>query len=215
MKPENDSVLEYRKSILNDFLEATQEFFKDKKDILGFPLETDKCVLYTGNPSAEIMVFGRDLGQVEVKRGEVLCGPAGQLFRKRSKQVGFKPLEDFFMFNTVPFRPKDNKAFPKTVRDFFWKSLNIHIIRLVNPKIILALGNEALSLFKKDARGITKETGIQFRMEVADCQRVILPCVHPSYIIRGNFDKKDERRLFIQPLIILNRLYKTYLPASD
>ena len=183
---------------LPEIQQATQEFINSWQCNL---LASRKVVLYAGNPKADILVVARDLGKDEVEYGEPLIGRAGNLFRKETAKLGFILLKDFLLTNTVPLWPKDNKAFPKDIRELFRPVLN-SVILAVNPKFILVLGNEAMSMFLSMDSGITKIAGNTYRVN----DRIIIPCAHPSYIVRG-VSKEEKWKTFTIPLKKLFKLY--------
>jgi uracil-DNA glycosylase family 4 len=185
---------------------ALQEVIDSGKFPWAHLLDSTKIILCTGNPQAKILVVGRDLGRDEIEKEQVLVGKAGTKFRKTAKEIGFDPLKDFLMTNTVPLKPKGNKAFPQEVREYFWPVLN-HLLLHVRPKFILTLGNEATRMFDPHADGITKCAGMEFEYcyEGKDCA-IVIPCAHPSYIERG-VSKEEEERVFTSPLQKLRRRY--------
>jgi len=169
-------------------------------------LASRKVVVCTGNPKAKILVVGRDLGEEEILYNEVLVGRTGSHFRKRARQIGFDPLQDFLMTNTVPLRPLGNKAFPDEVRKYFWPVLG-EIVAYINPKFILTLGNEALRSFVDTREGITKLTGKTIRLDGVINGPLIIPLVHPSYVVRG-ISAEEEKRHFVWPLKALYKMWK-------
>jgi len=104
------------------------------------------------------------------------------------------------MTNTVPLWPKGNKAFPKEIRELFRPILN-SVVQAVNPKFILTLGNEAMSMFLPMETGITKVAGEAHQVG----NRTIMLCAHPSYIARG-VSKQEKWQTFTIPLKKLYRL---------
>lgn len=182
---------------LNEIQQATQEFVNGWTCNL---LASRKVVLFAGNPKADILVVARDLGRDEVEQGEPLIGRAGSLFRKDASRLGFKVLRDFLMTNTVPLWPKGNKAFPKEIRELF-RPILTSVVAAVNPKFILTLGNEAMSMFLPIETGITKVAGETYQVG----NMTIMPCAHPSYIVRG-VSKQEKWQTFTIPLKKLHKL---------
>lgn len=84
-------------------------------------------VLPQGPRDAAICFVGRDPGESEAKRGLPFIGDSGKLLRNclldvyapsrvRSEESRLEVGERFFWSNTVPFKPKDNKAWSQRVR---------------------------------------------------------------------------------------------------
>ena len=158
-------------------------------------IETCKVVLYGGNPHARIMIVARDLGKDEVEVGEPLIGRAGQLFRRGSEEVGFEPTVDFFMCNTVPLKPKGNKAFSDLVRaDFKWV-LN-DLFKIVLPSHVITLGFEATKTIFPECSKMKPYVGMMFEIKGVK----IFPNFHPSYISRQGGLKSDEGQSFVKAL---------------
>lgn len=191
--PKNNAILN-----LNEIQQATQEFVNGWTCSL---LASRKVVLFAGNPRADILVVARDLGKDEIEKGEPLIGRAGSLFRTDASRLGFKVLRDMLLTNTVPLWPLGNKAFPKEIRELFRPVLN-SVVQTVDPKFILTLGNEAMSMFLPMETGITKVAGETY--QVGD--RTIMLCAHPSYIARG-VSKQEKWQTFTIPLRKLLKLY--------
>lgn len=158
-------------------------------------IETYKVVLYGGNPDAYIMIIARDLGKDEIEAEEPLIGRAGQLFRRGAELVGFDPAVDFFMCNTVPLKPKGNKAFSDLVRtDFKW-ILN-DLFKIVLPSYIITLGFEATKTVFPECAKMKPFVGMMFERKGIK----IFPNFHPSYISRQGGLKSDEGQSFISAL---------------
>lgn len=160
-------------------------------------------IIYDGNRGADIMVIARDLGYNEVQEEKPLIGKAGQLFRKL---INFMNIEDnIYMTNLVPYKPKDNKVFPDNVRDKFY-CLLMEQIDHVDPEVIVTLGKKVVSdLFRN--RNINSLTGFMkkyykkynendydldyFEQQIYVDERTekLLPCYHPSYLLRKGVSK--------------------------
>ena len=171
-------------SLLSD-LKYRVEKFVSKYD--SPEIETDKVVLYGGNPEALVMVLARDLGKDELEEEEPLIGRAGQIFRRGSENIGFDPTRDFFMCNTVPLKPKNNKTFSDFIRvDFKWV---LHeLFTIVVPSYIITLGYESTKTIFPECVRIKPYVGMMFEKKGIK----IFPNFHPSYISRqGGLDSED------------------------
>lgn len=158
-------------------------------------IETHKVVLCGGNPNASIMVVARDLGKDEIEKEEPLIGRAGQLLRKGSVMVGFDPVLDFFMCNTVPLKPKGNKSFSDLVRaDFKW-ILN-DLFKIILPTHVITLGYEATKTIFPECTKMGPFVGMMFEKRGVK----IFPNFHPSYISRQGGLKSEEGQTFLSAL---------------
>lgn len=186
------------KSIELEVLKDAAEFFSAREKFSE--VEINKVVLYDGNPDAEIMVIARDLGQKEVELGVPLIGPAGSLFRNVSKEEGFDPTKDFFLCNTVPLKPKGNKAFSQEVRSKMSWVLK-ELVNIVSPNYYLLLGKEATECMGLPVGRMGDVVGREFDVG----GNILFPSYHPSYIKRllnKGVDGKNELR---KPLRLLRK----------
>jgi len=129
-------------------VEAYQRFDKD-------PLEP---IIGLGEPAARLGFFGRDPGRDEVKYGEPFIGSGGQIVRRALYQhLHGKPMPDFeasrelgkyfFWINTVPYKPKGNKAWPMKVKQRFHPLMNRLLIESWHGHDFITLGREAFLWF--------------------------------------------------------------------
>ncbi|UYG00328.1 uracil-DNA glycosylase family protein [Halomonas sp. GD1P12] len=132
-------------------LEVYERFERD-------PLEP---IIGLGKKNLRIGFFGRDPGREEVRFQEPFIGAGGQLVRKAlyqhlygdklpdfeaSKAVG----EHFFWINTVPYKPKGNKAWSMKVKRHFRELMNEVLISRFEGRDLITLGREAFLWFGID-----------------------------------------------------------------
>jgi DNA polymerase len=144
-----------------------------------------KVVFGTGNRNAELMFIGEGPGAEEDKTGLPFVGRAGQLLTKMIEAMHYKR-EDVFIANVVKCRPPEN-------RDPFQNEVDACIgflhrqIRLVKPKVIVALGTvSVIHLLKLDSK-ISKLRG--FFKEYEGIK--VMPTYHPAYLLRNETKKRD------------------------
>jgi len=141
-------------------------------------------VICRGNPEAELMLVGEAPGPEENKRGKPFVGRSGQLLDQILEAANFDPEKDVFISNSVFRMPPgdDDKSFRKPTNDeiAYYQPYLLEIIRLVDPKIMLLIGNVATqSILGKT--GITKLRGQWFDWN----GRHVMPIFHPSYLLRN------------------------------
>ena len=85
------------------------------------------------------MLIGEAPGEVEDQTGRPFVGPAGQLLTKILESAGI-PREEVYITNVVKCRPPGNRVPTKEEMAACWEWLAAQIA-LVNPKIIITLGN--------------------------------------------------------------------------
>ena len=144
-----------------------------------------KIVFGEGNPKAELIFVGEGPGADEDVTGRPFVGRAGQLLDKIIAAIGRKR-EDVYIANVVKCRPPLNRTPEKDETDTCEQFL-FRQIKLISPKVIVALGSPAFQcLFR------TKETITRARGEFRDWNGIqVMPTFHPAYLLRSP-DKKRE-----------------------
>jgi DNA polymerase len=156
-------------------------------------------VFGSGNRSAELMFIGEGPGADEDKSGLPFVGRAGQLLTKMIEAMHYKR-EDVFIANVVKCRPPEN-------RDPFQNEVDACIdflhrqIRLVKPKVIVALGAvSVMHLLNLDTR-ISKLRGI-----FQDYEGIkVMPTYHPAYLLRNETKKRDVWEDLKQVMALLGK----------
>ncbi|MEW6126884.1 MAG: uracil-DNA glycosylase [Acidobacteriota bacterium] len=138
-----------------------------------------------GNPQARLMFIGEGPGADEDATGRPFVGRAGQLLDKIIAAIG-KKREDVFIANVVKCRPPQNRAPEKDETDAC-EGFLFRQIKLINPKVIVALGSPAFQCLFRTKEAISRARG-EFR-EWNGYQ--VMPTFHPAYLLRSP-DKKRE-----------------------
>ena len=107
-----------------------------------------KIVFGTGTVDANIFFCGEAPGADEEKAGEPFVGPAGKLLTKIIQAMGLSR-DEVYIGNILKWRPEHKKSFgnrPPTVEEmnFCLPYLKAQI-EIVQPKVIVALGNTAVT----------------------------------------------------------------------
>jgi len=153
-----------------------------------------RCPLYegrtqivhsTGNVNANLMFVGEAPGADEDAQGVPFVGRAGQLLTKIIESIGFKR-GDVFIGNINRCRPPGNRAptlqEAHTCRPFLQRE-----IAVVQPKVIVVLGNTALHNLLDTKVGITKLRG-----EFHDYMGIkVMPTFHPAFLLRDPRKKRE------------------------
>lgn len=124
-------------------------------------------------------------------------------------EVGLKQ-EDIFFTNaarcwphTGVFPGKTKNLTPTKEQVSKCKKFVLMEIDYIRPKIVVAAGNVAISIFHDNYPGITKCHGEPFNYIINDESYLVIPIFHPSYVQRmRNFREKFENAIgaFIQDL---------------
>lgn len=105
-------------------------------------------VLGAANRNARICILGRDPGRDEVKGGEPFVGAAGKKLRCLLKCAGVDPKHDVYWANTVPYKPKGNKAWPMGVLRLFHQPTLELLDRRWGGVHLITLGSHAFKWFR-------------------------------------------------------------------
>jgi DNA polymerase len=143
-----------------------------------------------GNSSAALMFVGEGPGHDEDIQGRPFVGRAGQLLTKIINAMGFQR-EDVYITNMVKCRPPNNRN-PDNheidqCQDYLWEQ-----IRLIQPRVIVTLGNVPTQYFLGTRSGITSLRG-KFH-DKPDYR--VMPTFHPSYLVRNEGNRELKRQVW-------------------
>jgi DNA polymerase len=124
-----------------------------------------------------IMIIGEAPGKKEDELGEPFVGKSGEILNRFLEEIGLTR-GDVFITNTILCRPKDNRN-PKTDELKNCSSRLNKVIELINPKVIITLGNFSTKYILKTDEGITKLRGKIYEKD----GRKILPMPHPATLL--------------------------------
>ena len=133
-----------------------------------------QVVFGVGNPRAGVMFIGEGPGYYEDKQGEPFVGAAGQLLTKLLGEIGLRR-EDVYICNVVMSRPPRNRD-PQPDEIAACRPWLDAQIRLVDPKVVVTLGNFAARTLLETSTGISRLRGRTHPFQ----GRVLLPTFHPA-----------------------------------
>jgi DNA polymerase len=126
------------------------------------------------------MFVGEAPGRDEDLRGEPFVGRSGQLLDRLVLEELGLTRDHFYVANTVKCRPPNNRdplpAEIASCRPFLEAQLD-----LVDPKVVVTLGNFATKLLLETTEGISKLRGRTYPYG----SRVLVPTFHPAAALRG------------------------------
>jgi DNA polymerase len=132
------------------------------------------------------MVVGEAPGADEDQSGRPFVGRAGQLLTKMLAAIGLSR-EQVFIGNVLKCRPPDNRP-PRPEETAACTPYLFEQIALLEPRLILALGNPATRALLRTERGITSLRG---RFHTTPEGWRVLPSWHPAYLLRNPAAKRD------------------------
>lgn len=148
---------------------------------------------FTGEGAKKILIVAEAPGETEDHRNIQLVGKAGQRLRKELYNNGINLDKDCWKVNAVNCRPVDSKgnnATPTDLQIQCCRPYLLSVIKQLKPEKIFLLGNVALESFyadRIDDLSITKFSGLKLWDSVYNTW--IFPMLHPSYVLRKDYDK--------------------------
>jgi uracil-DNA glycosylase len=171
-----------------------------------------QVVFGQGDPHADLMFVGEAPGFHEDRQGLPFVGPSGQLLNRLLEGIGLRR-QDVYIANVVKSRPPSNRdPLPDEIAACRpWLDAQI---RLVDPKVVVTLGNFAAKTLLETTTGITRLRGRTYPFQ----GRVLLPSFHPAAALHA----QGRRAAGPSPLEgmeedfrVLAELLAAQAPASD
>lgn len=170
-----------------DKAEALTNLYEQVKNCKGCKLHTtrNKLVFGEGSPYADIFFIGEGPGREENIQGRPFVGRAGMLLSAIIEKGMLLSREDVYIGNIVKCRPtlnmegtRDRPPEKDEVAACSW--ILEKQIDIIQPKVIITLGNPSTKFILNTTTGITKMRG-----KWAEYKGIkVMPTYHPSYIIR-------------------------------
>jgi DNA polymerase len=139
-----------------------------------------------GDIHARVMIVGEAPGKNEDLQGSPFVGAAGKNLNALLQIAGIDR-NDVFIANVLKCRPPDNRN-PKVEEIQACAPYLREQTRIVNPQVIVTLGNFATKFILKTDRGITELRGKPVRTG----RFLVLPMFHPAAAI---YDRSKQAAL--------------------
>jgi DNA polymerase len=140
-----------------------------------------QVVFGAGDRDAELVFVGEGPGAEEDRQGIPFVGRSGALLTRCIEDIGLTR-DDVYICNVVKCRPPANRdPLPGEIaacRPYLEAQLD-----LLEPKVIVTLGNFATKLLLDTKEGITRLRGREFPARGGTA--VLLPTLHPAAVLRG------------------------------
>jgi uracil-DNA glycosylase family 4 len=171
------------------------------------------CLLGDGPVPCEAMAIGEGPGSREDDVEIPFSGKSGIFMRRCMKEVGIDPRQ-VYITNVVACRPPANRT-PTRQEAKICSSLYLNPqVDRVKPKVILLLGNTAISYVTGRKATVTKMEGSTFTFQRNDsaleAKIICVPSRHPSSVIRlEDIDAKQYAyavQIFKQNLMLFKRM---------
>ena len=145
-----------------------------------------QVVFGVGNPNADLLFIGEAPGFHEDRLGEPFVGAAGQLLTKMLGEIGLRR-EDVYICNVLRCRPPGNRD-PLPAEIEACTPWLVETISIVQPRLIVTLGNFATKFVLQTQRGITSMRGRAYEWH----DRTVVPTFHPAAILHGGGEKSRQ-----------------------
>jgi len=146
-------------------------------------------VFADGNPEAEVMFIGEAPGRDEDRQGLPFVGRAGQLLDKMLHAIGLDRTSSYIT-NIIPWRPPGNRT-PTPLEIALCLPFIERHVALVNPKIVVLMGNVSTKSLLGTSRGILSIRGTWSSYHPNnDTSIPAMPTLHPAYLLRNPAHKR-------------------------
>jgi DNA polymerase len=139
-----------------------------------------QVVFGVGDPKADLLFIGEGPGRDEDLAGEPFVGRSGKLLDKLVQQELGLDRTEFYIANVVKCRPPGNRdplpAEIESCRPYLEGQL-----ALIEPTVVVTLGNFATRLLLETTEGITRLRGRVYPFR----QGHLVPTFHPAAALRG------------------------------
>jgi DNA polymerase len=139
-----------------------------------------RVVFGAGAFDADLMFIGEAPGQNEDLQGEPFVGAAGRLLDQLLSDAGIAR-DRVYIANVLKCRPPANRD-PRPDEIEACKGYLRSQLELVDPRVVVTLGNFATKLLLRTELGITRLRGTSYRWWR---DKILVPTYHPAAALRG------------------------------
>jgi DNA polymerase len=142
-----------------------------------------RLVFADGNPQARIMFVGEAPGREEDIEGLPFVGRSGKLLDRMIAAIGLDR-SSAYIANVIPWRPPGNRT-PTPQETQICLPFIQRQIELVNPDVLVTLGNPSTQTLLSTREGIMKTRGKWFDYDTGTRVIRALATFHPAYLLRS------------------------------
>jgi uracil-DNA glycosylase len=142
-----------------------------------------RLVFADGNPQARIMFVGEAPGREEDLEGRPFVGRSGKLLDRMIAAIGLDR-GNAYIANVIPWRPPGNRT-PTPQETQICLPFIQRQIELVNPDVLVTLGNPSTQTLLSTREGIMKTRGRWFDYDTGTRVIRALATFHPAYLLRS------------------------------
>ena len=142
-----------------------------------------RLVFSDGNPQARIMFVGEAPGRDEDIEGLPFVGRSGKLLDRMIAAIGLDRSKAY-VANVIPWRPPGNRT-PTPQETQICLPFIQRQIELVNPDVLVTLGNPSTQILMSTRDGIMKTRGKWFDYNTGTRTIRAIATFHPAYLLRS------------------------------
>ena len=168
-----------------------------------------RLVFADGNPQARVMFVGEAPGRDEDIEGLPFVGRSGKLLDRMIAAIGLDRSKAYIA-NVIPWRPPGNRT-PTPQETQICLPFIQRQIELVNPDVLVTLGNPSTQALLATREGIMRTRGKWFDYDTGTRVIRAVATFHPAYLLRS----PSYKRMSWQDLrAIAKALEQTSSPSS-
>jgi uracil-DNA glycosylase family 4 len=158
---------------------------------LSLKATATNLVFADGNPESRLMLIGEAPGAEEDRRGLPFVGASGQLLDRMLAAIDHDRT-NCYITNIVNWRPPGNRKPSPAEMTLCLPFIERHIA-LINPALIVLLGDTAAKTLTNRTEGITRLRGKWFTWPRPGGTETIpvLPTFHPAFLLRSPGQKRE------------------------
>ena len=188
---------------LKELMEEIKAIKCDLKDV------ATNTVFSDGLNDSKVMLVGEAPGADEDRIGKPFVGQAGQLLDKMFHSINLSRKTNLYITNLVFWRPPGNRT-PNKQEISTCLPLTKKHISIINPKLLILLGNVASQsiLSTKEGINILRKKENYFIDKDLDLKIPVKAIFHPAYLLRNPEEKKAtwDDLLDIDEFILTNNI---------
>ena len=141
-----------------------------------------RLVFADGNPAARVMFVGEAPGREEDIEGLPFVGRSGKLLDRMIAAIGLDR-NKVYIANVIPWRPPGNRT-PTPQETQICLPFIQRQIELVNPDVLVTLGNPSTQTLLSTREGIMRTRGKWFDYDTGTRTIRAIATFHPAYLLR-------------------------------
>ena len=167
----------------------------EKFDGCALKTTATQLVFADGNSKAKVMFVGEAPGRDEDIEGLPFVGRSGKLLDRMLAAIGLDRTS-VYIANIVPWRPPGNRT-PTPQESAICLPFILRQIELVDPDILVCMGNPSAQTLLGLKEGITKTRGLWFAFDTGKREIRAMPTFHPAFLLRSPLQKRFAWRDFL------------------